>query len=303
MSTFRLAHLSDPHLPPPPGALRLADMASKRALSRLAWRRKRHRHSPAVLDALIADLRRCAPDHIAITGDLTNFATHEEFAAAAEWLRTLGDPASVTVSPGNHDALVAHRTPDRFAPWAPWLGDTPQADFPHVRVRGCVAIVNACTAVPTAWRLAQGALGQDQIARLEAALRRAKAEGLYRIVLLHHPPAEGAVSARKALTDAGRFRAVLEAVGAELVLHGHAHDALLHRIPGPQGAIPVLGVPSASAPPGGHDPAAQWRLIEVTRRSGGFSTRIEARGIAPGNTVERLGAYALAADRAAGLAA
>src|SRR5690349_23863553 len=50
LTAFRLAHLSDPHLTPPPLPFRWGDLASKRALSRFAWRRKHHRHSAAVLD-------------------------------------------------------------------------------------------------------------------------------------------------------------------------------------------------------------------------------------------------------------
>ncbi|MFN3583078.1 metallophosphoesterase family protein [Phenylobacterium sp.] len=295
MSTFRLAHLSDPHLSPPVLPFRWRDLASKRLLSRFAWRRKRHRHSPEVLATIAADVRDSAPDHIVITGDLTNFATPEEFDAAAAWLRDLGDPATITVSPGNHDALVSHATPDRFAPWRPWLGDDPEAGFPRLRVRGPVAILNLCSAVPTAPHLARGTLGADQLARLAALLRETKAEGLYRVLLLHHPVAAGAVSRRKSLTDAAELRRVLAEAGAELVLHGHAHEPLLHRVQGPGGAIPVLGVPSASTPHGQHDPAARWHAIEITRKTGVFRTRIVARGVGPDRRIEPLGAYALTA--------
>lgn len=272
------------------------DVFSKRLLSRFAWRRKRHRHSAEVLAAIAADVRAAAPDHVAVTGDLTNFATPEEFAAAAGWLESLGEPAAVTVSPGNHDALTARRTPERFAPWRPWLGDAPDADFPYVRIRGLVALVNACSAVPTALHLAQGALGAEQLARLAEVLAATQAQGLFRVLMVHHPVSPGAVSGRKALVDAEALRAVLRQHGAELVLHGHAHEALLNRIAGPGGAaIPVLGVPSASTPPGGHDPAARWNLIEIARGAAGFQVRVEARGITEGARVEPLGGYTIAA--------
>lgn len=296
MSTFRLAHLSDPHLAPPPGALRGGDLFSKRLLSRFAWRRKRHRHNPEILEAIAADVRAAAPDHVAVTGDLTNFATPEEFAAAADWLESLGAPADVTVSPGNHDALTARRAPERFAPWSPWLGDSLDADFPHVRVRGRVAIVNACSAVPTALHLAQGSLGAEQLARLAEVLAATRAQGLFRVLLVHHPVAAGTVSGRKALVDAHALRALLRQEGAELVLHGHAHEALLNRVAGPAGSIPVLGVPSASTPAGGHDPAARWNLIHITPGApAGQQLRVEARGVAQGARIEALGAYTIAA--------
>ncbi len=268
---------------------------SKRVLSRFAWRRKRHRHAPAVLDAIAADVRAARPDHVAVTGDLTNFATPEEFAAAALWLERLGEPAAVTVSPGNHDALVARGAPSRFAPWARWLGDQPDADFPHVRVRGPVAIINACSATPTAAHLATGELGAAQLERLADVLAETGAKGLFRVLLIHHPIAPGLVSKRKSLTDAAALRELLSRHGAELVLHGHAHEALLNRVAGPAGAIPTMGVPSASTPAGHHDPAARWNMIQMARGADGFEMRVEARGVDGNLTVAPLGAFTLAA--------
>ena len=293
MTAFRLAHLSDPHLPPPPLPLRWGDVASKRLLSRFAWRRKRHRHAKAVLDAITADIRAHAPDHIALTGDLTNFATSEEFAAARAWLETLGDASTTTVSPGNHDALAAFGAPDGFAPWRPWLGDG-GAEFPYLRVRGPVAIVNLSSAVPTPIHLAQGALGAAQIERARAMLRDTAAQGLCRVVLVHHPVARGVVSARKSLTDAEALRGMLREVGADLILHGHAHEALLTGVPGPNGPIPELGVPSASTPVGlAHDQAARWNEIEIAHDGAAFRIHVTARGVTADLGIERLGRFTL----------
>jgi hypothetical protein len=83
------------------------------------------------------------------------------------------------------------------------------------------------------------------------------------VVLLHHPLVDGAVSARKALRDRGALRAVLQRAGAELVLHGHARQARLEAVPGPQGPIPVLCVPSSTALPNRHDEAARWHLVTL----------------------------------------
>jgi 3',5'-cyclic AMP phosphodiesterase CpdA len=286
--SYRVAHISDPHLPPPAFRNGWRDLLSKRSLSRFAWRRKGHRHSPKVLAALIADLKANAPDHVAVTGDLTNFSTPEEYAAARNWLVGLGDPRDVTVSPGNHDALTGERGPARFAPWAPWLGDDANG-FPHIRVRGPVAIVNLCSAVPTRLHLAQGELGADQIARAEAELKVLGEAGFYRLVLVHHPITDGAVSGRKSLVDAPALRAALGRAGAELVLHGHAHEALVNSA----GGVPVLGVPSASATGEGHDEPARWHAIEIEKTGAGFTTRVIARGLDPSGEVVEKGRYVL----------
>lgn len=293
MTAFRLAHLSDLQLPPPPLPFRWRDAASKRLLSRFAWRRKQHRHDQAVLDAIAADIGARRPDHVAITGDVINFSTPEEFAAARTWLANLGDPWGVTVSPGNHDALSARGAPQAFAPWRPWLGDE-GADFPYLRVRGPVALVNLSSAVPTALHLAQGRLGADQIAAAGALLREAGKRGLYRVILVHHPVAADVVSGRKELVDAEALRTMLAEAGAELVLHGHAHKALLTSVPGPSGPIPVLAVPAASTPAGGRGQPARWNEIEILREGQGFRTRVAVRGITPDLTVEPLGDFVLA---------
>lgn len=292
VSIFRLAHLSDPHLPPPKGAFGWRDIASKRLLSRIAWRRKHREHRPEVLAALVADIHAYAPDHIVVTGDLTNFAARVEVDAARDWLRELGAPEKVTLSPGNHDALVGLTHPRRFEPWAPWMGDDDETHFPRVRLRGGMAVFNLCSAIPTAPHLATGALGGEQLDRLEALLADPAHRDLFRMILLHHPPTSGAVSGRKALKDQTALRAVLERQGADLVLHGHAHEALVGALPGPGGVtIPVLGVPSASAQGRGKHPAARWHAIEVEP---GVATRVIARGLDPrsGTPVE-LGRYVL----------
>src|ERR1700728_216375 len=86
IAAFTLAHLSDRHLPPLPAA-RLGDLAGKRALGYLNWKRNRRKfHRRDVLDALVSDIRAQAPDHIAVTGDLVNLALEAEFAPARVWL-------------------------------------------------------------------------------------------------------------------------------------------------------------------------------------------------------------------------
>lgn len=275
-------------------AFRWGDVVSKRLLSRLAWRRKRKRHVKAVLDAITADILSRRTDHLAITGDLTNFSTPEEFEAARTWLAGLGDPTQITVSPGNHDALVGHDATPDFQPLRSWLGDRGGTGFPYLRIRGPVAILNLSSAGPTRAHLAQGTLGTAQVVRTEAMLRETGEAGLFRVVLLHHPLSVGVVASRKALTDAGALRAVLRRAGAELVLHGHAHAALLSVVAGPHADIPVMGVPSASTPADlPHDQAARWNELEILRNGPAFRTRVTAREITANLEVVTTGQFIL----------
>jgi 3',5'-cyclic AMP phosphodiesterase CpdA len=261
LPAFRLAHLSDLHLPTDWTPAGLAELFSKRTLSRIAWRKKRRRHSTEILAALSADVAAWAPDHVAITGDLTNFSTPEEFARARAWLEGFGEPARITVSPGNHDALVAGGLEARFAGLRPWFGDEGEA-FPFVRRRGSLALVNLSSARPSALHLATGRVGESQLERLDGILDELGREGLMRVVMLHHPVVEGAVARRKSLTDAPALREILRRKGAELILHGHAHRPVFGAVAGSAGPIPVLGAASASSAFDGEHLAA-WHAIEA----------------------------------------
>jgi 3',5'-cyclic AMP phosphodiesterase CpdA len=296
LTIFRLAHLSDLHLPPPQGALGWRDLLSKRMLSRIAWRRKHREHRPEILAALIADLKAHAPDHVVITGDLTNFASRAELQAARTWLEALGPAHDITVSPGNHDALVGDGEDEAFAIWTPWLGDAGETRFPQVRARDGVVVFNLCSAVPTAPHLATGRLGPAQLERLAVLLADPAHRDAFRVLLIHHPPVAGAVSKRKSLEDQDALRTLLATHGADLVLHGHAHEAMVAVLPGLNDAtIPVLGVPSASALGQLGHPAARWHGVEIDRKTdGAIEVRVVARGLdAKTGEVTELGRYVL----------
>src|SRR6188508_1698757 len=56
---------------------------------------------PALVAAVLDEVRRLAPDVIAVSGDLTQRARHSQFRAARAFLEAL--PAPIVVVPGNHD--------------------------------------------------------------------------------------------------------------------------------------------------------------------------------------------------------
>jgi 3',5'-cyclic AMP phosphodiesterase CpdA len=192
--------------------------------------------------------------------------------------------------PGNHDSYV--RAAAR-APAIHW-GDYMQSDergsaeltrrisYPFVRRRGPVALVGLSTALPTAPFMATGRLGEEQLARLADVLAGLAAEGLFRVVLIHHPPA-GERAAHKRLVDAPALRAVLEQHGAELVIHGHDHVHSLAWIDGPQGRIAVVGVPSASAVAHDHHDAAAYNLYRIEGAPGAWRCEAISRGRANGH--------------------
>jgi len=281
MAAFTLAHLSDPHLPPLP-AVGPGDLIGKRALGYLNWTRNRHKYQRRdVLDVLVSDMQTQTPDHIAVTGDLVNLALEAEFAPARAWLESVGAPDRVTMVPGNHDAYV-RATQHRFVEsWQSYLeGDAapePGAAFPLLRRRGPLALIGVSSAVPTAPLMATGWLGRSQLEALDRMLARLAAEQAFRVLLIHHPLRSD--SRAKRLTDADRLLALLKRHGVELVLHGHDHVHSTIWIEGPDGAIPAVGVPSASALAHGRYPAAAYNLFSIARDGDAWRCEQIVRGI------------------------
>ena len=286
---FTLVHISDPHLTPEPGP-RLGALIGKRALGHFNWQLRRHkRHRPAALDALVADLAAQPKDHTAVTGDLVVLSLAHEFAPAEKFLRRLGPPRDVTLVPGNHDAYVRKTAALHREAWAAYLaGDQPGAEmFPFVRRRGRIALIGVSSARPTLPFLATGRVGRAQLGRLAEILPALDRDGLFRVILIHHPPA-GRRSPHEMLTDAPRLRALLRQHGAELILHGHDHRASRLAIAGPEGEIPVIGVPSASHPPGG-ERAGAYTLYRIEGAPGDVAVEMESRGFTPDGGVGVVG--------------
>jgi 3',5'-cyclic AMP phosphodiesterase CpdA len=281
MTAFALAHLSDPHLPPLPAA-RIRDLMGKRALGYLNWTRNRHKYQRRdVLDALVSDMHGQAPDHIAITGDFVNLALEAEFEPARAWLEAVGSPDRVSIVPGNHDAYVRatqHHFPKTFANYLD--GDDASdhgGPFPFLRRRGPLALIGVSSAVPTPPLMATGWLGRNQLDALDRLLSRLSAEQLFRVLLIHHPLRSD--SRAKRLTDSGELRALLKQHGAELILHGHDHIHSTMWIDGPDGTIPAIGVPSASALAHGRYPAAAYNLFSIERDGDAWRCQQTVRGI------------------------
>jgi 3',5'-cyclic AMP phosphodiesterase CpdA len=338
---FVLAHLSDPHLGPLPRA-DVRELASKRLVGYINWRRSRHRvHRRDALDAVTRDLHGTQPDHVAVTGDLVNIALPAEFAHARRWLETLGQPADVSVVPGNHDAYVAAAGLHRDRHWLPYMAgdDAPQSNsssaasfdhfvdawkpahmpfrsgekgdrknaacsvppfpqpggekiaFPYLRRRGPVGLIGVSTAIPTAPFMATGRVGEQQIACVAKMLENLRAENLFRVVMIHHPPLPSA--RHKCLIDAASFQRALKTVGAELIIHGHDHVHSLIWIVGDGARVPVIGVPSASSSTNAKKRAGAYNLYLIGGGPGAWSCEVVSRGLRPSGAIAELNRFTL----------
>lgn len=301
-----LAHLSDLHLGPLPDGAARRHFALKRTLGVINWRLGRHRqHSPAIADAIAADILASAPDHVALTGDIVNVSAHDEFTNAAQWMSTFGAPTWVSFVPGNHDTYVRMDWQHGLSGLAPYMqGDmrvsltqsTAQirTPFPYVRLRRNVALIGVSTAVPQPLHRASGELGETQRQSLAALLPDLRERGYARVVMIHHPPLPGLARPRRALLDAGPFRDILETHGAELILHGHNHEPMQNSLPTRFGTAHVLGVPSASMTGLAHHAPAAWNLYAIQRQGGKWSIDVTIRSFDPvARTISTTGQFSL----------
>ncbi len=250
--------------------VRARDLMSKRLVGYMNWRIKRQRTLAGDgLVKLVHHMNSHTPDMTAVTGDLVNIALPAEYNTAHNWLETLGDPARVCVSPGNHDAYVKGGLDNAFERWGQYLrGETLDTSrFPYVRRVGDVAIIVCSSAVPSAPAFALGHFDAAQGARLTRLLKLLGEGGYFRVVTIHHPPNQELSHYRVGLYGAAIFRRAIAEAGAELVLHGHTHQSSIYAIPGPGADVPVVGVAAAGAAQGdtgGHDPA-RYNLFSIQR--------------------------------------
>src|SRR5262249_29827077 len=156
-----------------------------------SWQlRRRFVHRQSVLDRVVADLAQARPDHVAVTGDITNISLPQEFENAAAWLQRIGPPDRVSVIPGNHDRYIALPWSQHLALWDAYMTGDEQsradvsdgtARFPYLRRRGPIALIGVSSAAPMPYNSAAGRIGSDQLARLSAMLAALESEGCFRV--------------------------------------------------------------------------------------------------------------------------
>lgn len=265
-----IAHISDVHLPTP-GKLPFRDLLNKRCLSLLSWKMsRRYRHLTDISSRVVADIACHRPDRILNTGDITNLGHPREFQQAEEWTRAL--PAPSHFVPGNHDTLVRDDAHRGLGLLSPWMEDSATL-FPYVTRFKDVAIIGVSSAIPTPPFKAWGRVGEAQRRRLLDALETTK--GLFRIVMIHHPPGYGLVKSGKRLKDTRNVAEILRQGGAEIVLHGHSHNESLTTVP--ETEIALLGVSSTSMHSHKSWRRASWNRLVIERKKNFWSLDITQR--------------------------
>lgn len=277
-----LAHISDIHLSPMPD-IALRDLLGKRLTGYLNWKLRRNEElNSETLASLVTHMQGQRADFTAVTGDLVNLALNFEIERAGRWLNALGPSERIAVCPGNHDAYVPGALEAAQHIWGDYMkGETLEdgSAFPFVRRVGEMAIVSCSSAVPTRPFLAIGRFGEKQAERLARILSALGEAGMFRVVLIHHPPNPELQHPSFGLKGHKLFRKVIAEHGAELILHGHTHRSSIHSIPGPAHEVPVVGVAAASAAQGGTlDDPARYNLFRIEKAGSAWTCTMREFG-------------------------
>jgi 3',5'-cyclic AMP phosphodiesterase CpdA len=171
-----------------------------------------------VVQALVALSHQLQPDLLVLSGDITQRAKRNQFAAALRFIDQLDAP--VLSIPGNHDIPLLNLIQRLFHPYARYCEAFGNALEPMLSSPDLVVL---CVNTTRWYRHKDGAVSPAQIERVASLLRTAKSSQL-RVVVVHHPIGVMRDSERHNLLH-GHAEALQSwaAAGCDLVLGGHIH--------------------------------------------------------------------------------
>jgi 3',5'-cyclic AMP phosphodiesterase CpdA len=144
--------------------------------------------------------------------------------------------------------------------------------------------------VPRPPFVASGRVGEAQLAALQEVLAHPEVSRRTPVVLIHHPPVDDRIRIarlRDGLVDAERLRGVLSTLARGLVLFGHLHARVRHRLRTAAGALDVICASGAAL----DHPAAAVRagFNAYTIGDDGSIASAEAHVVSPGGrALERM---------------
>jgi 3',5'-cyclic AMP phosphodiesterase CpdA len=194
---------------------------------------RRNAHPMDIAERLIEDVSVQAPDHVVVTGDVTNLSLPGEFQQVSKLLRPLGSYDNLTVIPGNHDVYT--KGAEREQRFERYFGhllfgeDAPEEQWiwPAVKDLGEVVVVGLCSGLKTALLSAWGRVGNEQLDRLEEKLSSPELKDRFTMALVHHNfhRRDRWHERTASLRDRDDVLARLMALKVNVVCHGHTHRA------------------------------------------------------------------------------
>lgn len=169
---------------------------------------------------LLSLLERVQPDLVAVSGDLTQRARKEQFAAARDFLDAMPFPKIVV--PGNHDVPLYNlfaRFALKLTRYRRYINDDLEPFYSDPEI----AVLGINTARSATFK--GGRVNSRQVARMQERL--GAVNGVTKIVVTHHPFDLPEAYPDKALV--GRARRAMQQLagsGIDLFLAGHLHIGL-----------------------------------------------------------------------------
>lgn len=231
-------------------------------------------YSPAAGEALLRAATELEVKLIVASGDFTQRAKREQYAAARAFLDRL-PPLPVVVTPGNHDVPL-YRVFERVLSPYRYYRQFISSELDSV-LRLDQAVVVSLNSTSPLRALVNGRIDGRQLDWCARALADTPS-GLPRILVTHHPfaPAPDYESG-PVLAGARRVLGRLEELGIELIMGGHLHRAYigssLDVLPGAEGRRGILVVQSGTS--------SSWRGRAREHRKHSFNlVRLSAASIA-----------------------
>jgi len=213
--------------------VRLKRFANRRAIGAVnVFLNRAAEYRGDILECLVEDLLKEEPDHIVVSGDVSNMALESEFERIFHLLKLLGGYDRISLVPGNHDyytdrAAETRRFEKYFFPFM-FKSDFSDLDvdiYPYTKRIGDVLLVGVNSATRTVPPFSYGSVGDRQLSLLEHALSSRAAESCLTVLVLHHAMHRRDVftETTSGLIHRERLLSVIEKQRVDLVLYGHDH--------------------------------------------------------------------------------
>ncbi|HSV66968.1 MAG TPA: pentapeptide repeat-containing protein [Mycobacteriales bacterium] len=246
----------------------------------------------------LADRHELRPDLMVVTGDLAEWGRPSELEQVVEFLTRLAEAAElprrhVAIVPGNHDVNRAacqsyflaqdaderEPVPPYFLKWKHFRAafesfyegvdgvafspDEPWTLFEMPELAVVVAGLNSTMAESHRDEDHYGWVGEEQLRWFAGRLEGYRRRGWLRLAAVHHNVVRKAVLDEENLRDADELDQRLGEPGlVNLLLHGHTHDARLHRLSSGLVALST-GSAAVAAEARPHEVPNQYQLVTI----------------------------------------
>jgi 3',5'-cyclic AMP phosphodiesterase CpdA len=184
-----------------------------------------NREALAEIERVVAEER---PDALVCTGDVTQRATREQYAAAEQWFGRFEIP--VWLDPGNHD-MPYYNLWERFRrPYGRYERLHAAVAVPHFETEDLVLVpLRTTVRSQRRWPWSDGVVKPGALAETLATLGRLGEDGRLRIVTAHHPLHGPRPDGPSPTIGGHEAFARLAAAGMDAIMTGHVHRPFSER--------------------------------------------------------------------------